>query len=421
MADNSTVEFEAEPEIITGSREQLLHLLAEAAEIEHTLMCSYLYAAFSLKRRGEAGLTDEQGDAVERWRKAIMDVAIEEMGHLLLVANLTLAVGGRPHFARPNFPVAPGYFPAGVVVRLSGFSPETLDHFIFLERPQGVAGDDAHDYAQSEYSRAQAVEGLMPRTQDYATIGHLYEAIRVNVRSLVGVLGEEGLFLSGVAGQLGPDDVEMNGIAAIGGIDAALAAIDTIVEQGEGSPADREDSHYRSFLAVRDELSELKAADPAFAPAWPVADNPVLRSPQEPGDTCFIDQAESARLLDFACSAYGLLLRTRVQSFGRRGDLAAEDRAAIFAVSFQLMHVVGAAATALARLPASPGLPNVNAGMTFTMLRGVEPLLSGRVEQTLICERLMLLAGAAKVFPDLASQIADNLAATAHGLRLAAA
>ena len=27
-------------EIVVGSREQLLHLLAEAAEIEHTLMCS---------------------------------------------------------------------------------------------------------------------------------------------------------------------------------------------------------------------------------------------------------------------------------------------------------------------------------------------------------------------------------------------
>ena len=44
-----------EPEIVVGTREQLLHLLAEAAEIEHTLMCSYLYAAFSLKRAGERG------------------------------------------------------------------------------------------------------------------------------------------------------------------------------------------------------------------------------------------------------------------------------------------------------------------------------------------------------------------------------
>ena len=70
---------EPEPEVVIGSREQLLHLLAEAAEIEHTLMCSYLYAAFSLKRREDANLSEQQADAVERWRKTIMDVAIEEM------------------------------------------------------------------------------------------------------------------------------------------------------------------------------------------------------------------------------------------------------------------------------------------------------------------------------------------------------
>jgi hypothetical protein len=42
----------------------LLHLLAEAAEVEHTPMCSYLYAAFSLKRAGEPGVTEEQGEAL---------------------------------------------------------------------------------------------------------------------------------------------------------------------------------------------------------------------------------------------------------------------------------------------------------------------------------------------------------------------
>jgi hypothetical protein len=78
-----------EPDIILGSREQLLHLLAEAAEIEHTLMCSYMYAAFSLRRPGESGLTSTEAQAVERWRKSIMEIAVQEMGHLLLVANLT--------------------------------------------------------------------------------------------------------------------------------------------------------------------------------------------------------------------------------------------------------------------------------------------------------------------------------------------
>lgn len=129
-----------EPEILVGDREQLFHLLAEAAEIEHTLMCSYLYAAFSLKTRAEDGLSPEELAAVRRWRETIVSVAIDEMAHLLLVANLSIAVGGRPHFARPNFPIAPGYFPSGVVVRLTPFDRDTLDHFIFLERPKGARG-----------------------------------------------------------------------------------------------------------------------------------------------------------------------------------------------------------------------------------------------------------------------------------------
>jgi hypothetical protein len=40
---------------VIDSREQLIHLLTEAAEVEHNLLCSYLYAAFSLKRAGEEG------------------------------------------------------------------------------------------------------------------------------------------------------------------------------------------------------------------------------------------------------------------------------------------------------------------------------------------------------------------------------
>jgi hypothetical protein len=31
------------------SKERLLHLLAEAAELEHNLLCSYLFAQFGLK------------------------------------------------------------------------------------------------------------------------------------------------------------------------------------------------------------------------------------------------------------------------------------------------------------------------------------------------------------------------------------
>ena len=39
----------AEPPIVIENRKTLTYLLCEAAELEHGLMCEYLYAAFSLK------------------------------------------------------------------------------------------------------------------------------------------------------------------------------------------------------------------------------------------------------------------------------------------------------------------------------------------------------------------------------------
>jgi hypothetical protein len=395
-----------EPEIVIGTREQLLHLLAEASEIEHSLMCSYLYAAFSLKRAGEAGVSPTQGETLERWRKTIINVAVEEMGHLVIMANLTAAVGGRPHFARPNFPISAGYFPACVAVRLTAFNAETLEHFIFLERPQGVEGEDSEAFEREDYSREQARVGLMPSAQDYATIGHLYEAIRANLVALDRQLGRDMLFLGDKGAQVDREVIDLEGVSPIHDLKSATDAIDIVIEQGEGSPSDREDSHYRRFLAIRDELAELTRQDPEFRPAWPVADSPVLRRPAEPNGTLFVDHPAATALLDFACASYGLLLRCLVQCFGRSGPNRLEEQKLLMSVAIQLMHLVGDSSAALARLPASATEPDVHAGMTFTMLRGIEPLLTGDAERHMLVERAADLASASgHVMPGVGNKL----------------
>src|SRR5258707_15275727 len=108
------------------SRERLLHSLYEAAELEHNLMCTYLYAAFSLKDDVADGLSEKEASAVARWRRAIIKVAIDEMGHLAAVWNITAALGGSPAFGRDNFPLNPGRLPASVVVKLAPFSEQVL-------------------------------------------------------------------------------------------------------------------------------------------------------------------------------------------------------------------------------------------------------------------------------------------------------
>nr|HRK65224.1 ferritin-like domain-containing protein [Terricaulis sp.] len=138
--------------VLTATREQLIHALYEAAELEHNLMCTYLYAAFSLKDETE-GLSAEEAEAVKRWRRVILDVAIDEMGHLAAVWNITAAIGGSPRFGRGNFPLDPGYLPAGVVVRLAPFNADVLQHFIHLERPVGSDEPDGAGFDHPEFKR----------------------------------------------------------------------------------------------------------------------------------------------------------------------------------------------------------------------------------------------------------------------------
>jgi hypothetical protein len=59
----------AELPLQVESPEELVYLLGEACEIEHGLMCEYLYAQFSLKRTVGEGLTHEQLARVQACRR----------------------------------------------------------------------------------------------------------------------------------------------------------------------------------------------------------------------------------------------------------------------------------------------------------------------------------------------------------------
>jgi hypothetical protein len=63
------------------------------------------------------------------------------MLHLTLVCNLMSAIGAGPTFARPNFPQRSDYFPPSVQLDLLPFGEAALTHFLYLERPEGMAPD----------------------------------------------------------------------------------------------------------------------------------------------------------------------------------------------------------------------------------------------------------------------------------------
>src|SRR3954451_6189097 len=106
--------MEGEPTILVESRKELTYLLSQGAELEHCVMCEYLYAAFSLRSTPGPGLRNDQLAVVEQWRRVLFDIAAEEMMHWAVVQNLLTAVGSAPFVSRPHLPhQANGYPPGG--------------------------------------------------------------------------------------------------------------------------------------------------------------------------------------------------------------------------------------------------------------------------------------------------------------------
>jgi hypothetical protein len=94
-------------ELVVEGREELLYLRGEAAELEHSVCCTYLYAAFSLRAEPGEGLTVAQLPVVAGWRRAINEIALQEMIHPALVNNLLAALGGRLASAAQSSPALP--------------------------------------------------------------------------------------------------------------------------------------------------------------------------------------------------------------------------------------------------------------------------------------------------------------------------
>ena len=386
----------AEPDIVAEHREELIALLTEAAEIEHGLMCCYLYAAFSLRTSDDSGLAPERLAAVRRWRGIILDVAIEEMLHLGLVANLMSAIGARPYFMRQNFPVSPGFHPAGVVVELRRFDEATLDHFVYLERPEGFDLPDGEGFVSNRaYHRRMDAGALLPTAQDFLTVGHLYRSLSAGLAHLSAKLGEAALFCGAPEAQVGPGVSGFDAMIRVVDLASAQRAVEAIVEQGEGAPGHSESGHYAKFLTVRDEFKKLRAADPSFDPAWPAAHNPVLRPPPNPEGRMHVTAAEPRLLLDVANSAYGLMLRCLMAAFGQP-DASEADQAAFYGAAIDLMHAVAPLAERLARLPATDDSSAPTAGMTFTLPRSIMPLASVALALRLTAERARELAQACR-------------------------
>jgi len=372
-----------------ATREQLIHALHEAAELEQNLMCTYLYAAFSLKDAGEE-LNAEEEAAVKRWRRAILDIAIDEMGHLAAVWNITAAVGGSPRVGRGNFPIDPGYLPAGVVVKLAPFSLDVLQHFIHLERPATADEPDGGGFEHAAFQRGRAASFLTPMSFDYDTVGEFYRTIEGSLAVMAGRLGEGGLFCGDPALQLSPGEVGLKGAHVVRCSETAVAALAVIVTEGEGAPEGSPNCHFARFRQILEEYRALLAKNPNFAPAHPAAVNPVLRRPPGISGRIWIEDEETASIVDLANATYQTVLRLLGYSYNVPSP-DAEKRLAV-GLGIGLMKAVTFLAESAARRPSGPSTPDCNGGMSFTALRDAAPLPHGTSTRRLFVERLQELS-----------------------------
>jgi hypothetical protein len=383
-----------EPKIVVVNREDLWYLLAEAAQLEHMIMCQYLYAEFSLKTGTEEGLSSDQADAIERWRKVLRGIAVEEMLHLALVANVMASIGAVAPFGRPNFPRRSGYFPSGVQLDLLPFGERALLHFLYLERPEGMERQDADGFVPIAPPRQPlSEEEAMPRGQEFMTVGHLYRGIEDGLRGLTSRLGEHAVFVGSPRAQARPEIVQWPQLIAVTGLDSALAAIGEIIEQGEGARGDWRDAHYGRFLGIWEEYHDLRQRDPAFEPAHPVLPA-YTRQPFDIRDPVpVVADPLAHRVAEITTVAYELVLQLLLRFFTHTEETDQQLQTLVGSAIELMAGVVRPLGTALARIPFGPEHEDHTAGFAFEMYYQMTNLVPWREPSwALLRERMSVLA-----------------------------
>jgi len=325
--------------------ESLREHLQWAIELEHCTLPPYLCALYSL----DPGRNPEAAEVV-------CSVLVEEMLHMTLAANLLNAVGGNPRFDTPQ--MLPGYprpLPHGdrsLQIPLLPFGPEALDVFLKIEQP--------------------AVPCAPAESDGYETIGQFYDAIRIGLRGLCATLGETRVFCGDPARQIAEAPFPEGRVIAIVDLASALAALDEIVEQGEGAahgevwdgdrdvyhPECDQVGHYYRFQELKIGRRYRRGDTPQSGPtgdAISIDWNGVRPMRRNPRTSDHAPGGPIRKVQDQFNSSYCSLLRSLEETFnGKPQNLE---------TSISAMYRLRSLAQALMEIPVEDG--TVTAGPTF--------------------------------------------------------
>src|SRR5499427_6303238 len=396
MSGEAKSDPSAEPVLTVDTREELVYLLGQACEIEHGLMCEYLYAQFSLKRALDEGLTEAQLARVQAWETALISVIKQEMLHLALATNLLTAIGAAPHFERPNFPILSRWYPEGVQIALVPFGERALRHFIYLERPEGMALNDAAGFAAARHAQplTPGDAPLVAVAEEWRTVGHLYRGIEAGLANLCAQYGEDAVFIGPAGAQAVTDIFEWPELVAVTDLASARRAIETIVEQGEGARGDWIRSHFGTFVGILEDLLTAQAADPAFNPARPV-EPAFVRLPPDVAAGTVIEDPATARVADLATGLYEVVLQVLSRYYIHYSETAAELDTLARTAKHLMNWVMRELGPVLTGLPVGPSHPGRTAGPTFDIARPAIFILPHQdAAWKILKERLDALQGA---------------------------
>ena len=370
MSGGAMSEPVAEPRLRAETREELVYLLGQACEIEHGLMCEYLYAQFSLKRGPGEGVTPGQLARLQAWETALINVIKQEMLHLALSTNILTALGAAPHFERPNFPILSRWYPSGVQIALVPFGERALRHFIYLERPEGMAVDDAAGFEAARHARPLTTDDrpLVAVPQEWRTVGHLYSGIEAGLTYLCDRDGEDAVFIGPPQAQAVTDIFEWPELVAVTDLASARRAIEVIVEPGEGARGDWTRSHFGTFVGILEDLLAMQAADPAFNPARPV-EPAFARLPADVESGTVIEDPITARVADLFSGMYEVVLQVLSRYYIHHGETAAELDTLARTGKHLMNWVMRELGPVLTKLPAGPSRPGHTVGPAFEIAR----------------------------------------------------
>jgi Ferritin-like len=388
------------------TREDLISTLHLAAELEHNLMCQYLFAAYSMKRSTSEGLDEVQLEKARGWGALMTLVARQEMEHMGLVLNLLTAIGGTPYFQRPNFPQRKErYGRLGIKSELTRFGKETILRFQDFEAPHPAPGPEfcaARGVSREEIraqllapqvftqraapAQASAVKGVAqeapPPEIEFTSVQDLYESLAAGFVNVAEKIGEKNLFVGDVNAEIwgGPntpygegsmDDLSQYGLDLIQVVDlkSAVDAIVEIIEQGEGIKAPPEYIEHTHYCIFTDMLGEMTGEKRGFDAARPVVRNPLTKMHPDitaPGEVNIITRPETREIAGLFNLTYELMLLMMLYLYGssRTKNERVDFMNAIF---FPLMTMfIRPLSEALTQLPAFKGKRG-NAGPGFEL------------------------------------------------------